>query len=329
MAFLRKHHFIACLLAAVALAFALPQLGAPDGPLHAGRLSKVGVMVIFFLQGLSLKTRELADGLIHWRLHLFIQSWIFLLSPVVLFAAGGLMSALGNRELAQGFFYLGLIPTTISSAVAFTTTAHGNVASAIFNTTLSNVAGVFWVPLGCLLIFSTSGGLPTGLILPLLTKLAWLILLPLLAGQLLRPLVRNRSAFKSLSPGFKHINNGIILFIVFTAFCKSVLNNVWGSVTWPDFALLMALVAVSVVAIHAGVWISSCWACVRTGDRLTALFCGSQKTLAAGAPMAVAIFDANAGLEASALGLILLPLLIYHPMQLFLAAILLPRLPRP
>ncbi|NDV61957.1 bile acid:sodium symporter [Puniceicoccales bacterium CK1056] len=325
---LRKNGFILALLGAVVVAFLIPQAGAPDGPLHAGLLSKAGVMVIFFLQGLSLKTRQLAHGLRDLRIHGFVQAWIFLLSPIVLISAGLAMRALSINELAGGFFYLALIPTTISSAVAFTSAANGNVAAAIFNTTLSNVIGVFWVPTGCLLVFSTGGGFQGELIGPLLLKLAWLILLPLIAGQLIRPLVYQRDWFGRISPGFKLINHGIILFIVFTAFSKSVLNDIWSHVAPASIVILLMLTLLSVLMIHGAVWISSGWFFKSSSDRNAALFCGSQKTLAAGAPMAVAIFATNGHLGDVNLSLILLPLLCYHPMQLFLAAFLLPRLTR-
>lgn len=118
-AFIQKNLFLIGLLAVVGLAFAFPGLGADDGPLHAERMSKVAVMVIFFLQGLSLRTRELVAGLRDARMHIFVQIWIFLISPLVLFGTAWALRSTGHPEWADGFFYLGLLPTTISSAVAF------------------------------------------------------------------------------------------------------------------------------------------------------------------------------------------------------------------
>lgn len=326
--FLRRNGFVFALFGAVLLAFVFPGLGADEGPLRAGLLGKAGVMVIFFLQGLSLKTRELAAGMQNLKVHAFVQGWIFLLSPLVLGSAGILLRNMGQPGLAAGFFYLGLLPTTISSAVAFTSAARGNVASAIFNTTVSNIFGVFWVPAGCLLLFSAGGGLQGGLLGPLLLKLAWLILLPLAAGQLLRPLIFRKPVFKAVSAAFKYVNHGIILFIVFTAFCRSVLKNTWGDVSPISLLLLLGLTLGAVVLIHGGVWLSSRWVLADPAERVTALFCASQKTLAAGAPMAMAIFADGAALGQTSLSLILLPLLCYHPLQLFLAAFLLPRVER-
>jgi sodium/bile acid cotransporter 7 len=328
ISFIRKNLFIIGLLAAVGLAFLFPRLGADDGPLQAGLIANIGVMVIFFLQGLSLKTRELAAGFRDLRVHGFVQGWIFLLSPMVLFSAGFILRALGEPGLGSGFFFLGLIPTTISSAVAFTTAAGGNVATAIFNTTLSNVLGVFWVPVGCLLLFSAGGGLQAQLIGPLLLKLTWLILVPLAVGQGLRPVLSRWPLYGRVSPGFKTVNHGIILFIVFTAFSGSVLNETWNGVAAGSLLVLLVLTAAAVLIIHTAVWLSGGWVLQSHGDRITALFCGSQKTLAAGAPMAMAIFQDDGQIAGTSLSLILLPLLCYHPLQLFLAAFLLPRIGR-
>lgn len=325
-AIFRRNPFILALAGGVLLAFLVPGLGAKDGPLQAGVVSKLGVMVIFFLQGLSLKTRELARGLRDIRIHAFVQAWIFIFSAAILAATGLLLKTLSQDGLAEGFFYLALIPTTVASAVAFTSATQGNVAAAIFNTTFSNVFGVFWVPAGCLILFATGGGLQLELLGPLLLNLTWLILLPLATGQALRPFVHRRAWFGRLSPGFKYINHGIILFIVFATFAQSVLNETWSDVATGSILLLLLLTVLAVLLIHAGVWISSGWVLHNRADRKAALFCGAQKTLAAGTPMAVAIFSGNDQLAGVNVSLILLPLLCYHPAQLFLAALVLPRL---
>lgn len=328
IAFIKKNLFLFGLVAAVGLAFVFPVLGADGGPLRADLLSKLGVMVIFFLQGLSLRTGELVAGFHQARLHLFVQGWIFLVSPVVLFGTGLLLHAVGHGELAPGFYYLGLLPTTIASAVAFSTAAGGNVAGALFNTTLANVLGVFWVPLGCLVLFAAGGGLQGQLIGPLLLKLTWLILLPLVVGQGLRPLLSKRAFFRKVVTKFKYINHGIILFIIFTAFSGSVLDATWEGIPAASLGWLFALTLAAVLVVHGMVWISSGWVLAHPADRISALFCGSQKTLAAGAPMAVAIFQDNGQLGGINLSLLLLPLLCYHPLQLFLAAVVLPWLAR-
>jgi sodium/bile acid cotransporter 7 len=323
---LKKNGFILALLGAIVLAFLFPQLAARDGLLKAGLVSKAGVMVIFFLQGLSLKTRELAGGFKQLKLHAFVQGWIFVFSAIILVLAALVLRAFSLPELANGFLYLALVPTTISSAVAFTGAAGGNVPAAIFNTTLSNVIGVFWVPVGCLVVFATGGELPTDLLLPLLVKIIKLILLPLIAGQILRPFIHESPLFLKARPSFKLVNHSIILFIVFAAIGQSLLSDAWEGIGAGSILLLIGVTALAVLLIHTGTWISSARLAANYPDRVAALFCGSQKTLAAGAPMAVAIFSDGNALGGINPGLMILPLLCYHPLQLLLAAMLLPKL---
>lgn len=326
MSVIRKNLFILGILAVLLLAWLLPDLGAKDGILKTGLTTKLGVMIIFFLQGTTLRTRQLASSLGNLKLHGFVISWIFLLSALVHLAAAGLLHMLSMEVLAQGFIYLALIPTTITSAIIYTSTARGNIPASIFNTTVSNVAGVFWVPMGCVLFFSAGSGFQLDLIAPLLWKVSQLILLPLIAGQILRPFVREKEWFKSISPKLKILNHSIILFILFSTFSQSFLANAWEGVQPLSLIVLICLTAIAVVVVHAGVWKSSGWIRLDHEDRITALFCGSQKTLAAGAPMAVAILSDSAQFSQINEGLLLLPLLCYHPMQLLLGAILIKRL---
>ena len=326
MSWARRNGFVLSLIGAGLLAWSFPELGADDGPLRAGELSRIGVMLIFLMQGLSLKTGELTAGLGNVRLHAFIQGWIFGLAALLHLAAGMLLRMSGHSELAHGFFYLALLPTTISSAILFTGSAGGNVPAAIFNTTLANVAGVFWVPTGALLLFAAGPGFDASLLGGLLLNIAQLILLPLLSGQLLRPWVRERGWFNRLAPSFRTISNGIIMLIVFTTLAKSFLSQAWSGIAATDLVLLLAIVATVASAVHLGVWHTSRWMAIRRPERVAALFCASQKTLATGAPMAVAIFAGSESLSQVNVGLLLLPLLCYHQIQLYLAAFLVSRL---
>lgn len=319
-----RHGFLFGLLGAVVLAFLFPEWGAKEGPLRAGLLAQAGVFLIFLLQGLSLRTREMARGLGNLRLHGLVQAWIFLVGGGFLLAVAFVLRGTPLAPLADGFIFLALLPTTISSAVAFTATAGGNTAGAIVNTTFANIVGVFWVPVGCLLFFAAGEGLQAGTVAPLLLKLGKLILLPLLAGQLLRPLVRESALYRRLQPGFRPAQNGAILFIVFASFCRSVRADTWSAVSPLHLTGLLLVVILSLLLLHAGLWMVSGRLLEAKEDRITALFCGAQRTLAAGAPMALAIFGENGALLGRDTGIMLLPLLCYHPLQLFLAGLLLP-----
>lgn len=326
MRLLKDNLFSLALFAAVLLAFLMPQLGAADGPLRAATTTKIGIMVIFLVQGLSLKMRELCAGITDFRLHGFIQAWIFLGSPLCFLPGYLILRTLGNPELAEGVLYLAILPTTISSAVALTSAAGGNVAASIVSTALSNLIGVFWVPTLAVLLFAGGGSHALDLVPPLLLNLAQLILLPMGVGMLLRPFLSQSSLFKHIQPRFKLINNGIIIFIVFSAFCQSFLGNAWAGLSAAAMVLLIAVMLLCMVALHWFVWKSAPLAGITGTNRISALFCGSQKTLAAGVPMAMAIFASGNLAGTVPLSLLLLPLMCYHPAQLFLAAILIPRL---
>ena len=317
---LKKQSFILGLLAAVGLAFLLPSIGSDRTGFPANDLTKVGVFLIFLFQGLSLPTKELGRGIVQWKLHLFIQLWILLGSAVVLMGMGFLLSQFTSSGIHIGFYYLALLPTTISSAVTFTTHAGGNVSAAIFNTTLSNIIGVFWVPIVCLYLFSAGGSLSEGFVFEMLLKLSKLILLPMIIGQALRPALKNARGFQLIKPYFKTVSNFIILYIVYVAFCRSISSNSLRDVSSIDLVLLIIFAVLSVLLVSYLVFRSAVSIFSNKEDIIAGFFCGSQKTLAAGAPIAAALFT-SANFDQINLGVLIIPLLCYHPAQLFLAGI--------
>lgn len=321
---IKENGFVLALLAALLLASQIPQMADPTHPFPLKALTSGGIVVIFFLQGLTLPTASLISGIRDWRLLAFIQSTIFLLSPLLIGPAGALLLVLGYPQLAQGFFYLALLPTTISSAVAFSAAANGNVPAAIFNTSLSNILGVFWVPLGCLLLFATENDIGLVPALDLLGRLARLVLLPLLLGQLIRPLMVARLPLPRLAPLFKFTNQGIIIFIVFAAMAQSFHQQAWDTLPGSALAITTGAALLALLAQHSAVWAATKRLRHRP-DQITAFFCGSQKTLANGAPMAATIFSGDSQSLQIDPGIILIPLLIYHFAQLVIAGFLLPR----
>ncbi|WP_404422202.1 bile acid:sodium symporter family protein [Nibricoccus sp. IMCC34717] len=306
---LKPDWFLLGMAAAVALAFAFPGPGSSGGWLHPELLTKGGVAVIFFLHGVSLSFAALKAGTLNWRLHLVVQSATFLLFPLLGLLLLWAAKALGWSSLAFGFFYLCALPSTVSSSVALTAAAGGNVAGAVFNATLSSLLGIFLTPLWVSAVLSASGAsLPLGKVI--LDLVIWL-LLPLLFGQLARPLLARWAS--QHKPTISKVDRATILVLVYTSFCDSVRGGVWSTQGWWSVlaatavsALLFALVMAVTGAVSARLNFSR-------EDRITAQFCGSKKTLASGVPMAQLIFAGQGGL-----GLILLPIMIYHPLQLLI-----------
>jgi solute carrier family 10 (sodium/bile acid cotransporter), member 7 len=304
-----RHWFILGLAAAAVLGYLLPEVGARGGPLRPETTTKVGVAFIFLLQGLGLATSALREGAMRWRLHTATQLFIFAGFP----AAVILLDAVGGRLLPEslrlGFLFLAIVPTTVSACVVFTAAAGGNVAGAVFNSAFANVTGVVITPALAALLLSARGDAPP--LGPTILEISMLLLAPLALGQVLRPLLRRKPPRALVS----NVANVIVLYIVFAAFANSAHSRAF------DEAGVAATVLVFVIGVSIFLLATAAAAFAGRrlglphGDRIVLLFCGPQKTLAAGAPIAQVIFAGHPGL-----GLILLPLMMYHAIQLFGAA---------
>ena len=302
----RPDWFLIGMGVAVALAWLLPDPGAKGGSLHPELLNKLGVSLIFFLHGLTLSFAALSAGTRNWKLHLLVQLCTFLLFPLLgLLIVLVLGSSLGP-DLRTGLFFLCALPSTVSSSVALTATARGNVPGAVFNATLSSLLGVVLTPLWLGLVLGAAGhALPIAHVV--LDLVLWLVA-PLFIGQALRPLFGEFAARHKAQIGV--LDRVTILLLVYTSFCDSVKAGVWSAGAAP--LLISTLASVVLLGVAMGfVTVVSRALGFGSPDRIAALFCGSKKTLASGVPMARLIFGAHPGL-----GLILLPIMIYHPIQL-------------
>jgi sodium/bile acid cotransporter 7 len=314
----RPDWFLLGMAGAVALAWLFPDAGAKGGSLHPELVNKLGVSLIFFLHGLVLSFQALADGTRKWRVHALVQSATFLLFPLLGLALLGVAGSRLSSELRTGLFFLCALPSTVSSSVALTAAARGNVAVAVFKATLSSLLGVVMTPLWLSLVVGAAGhALPLGSVV--LDLMLWLVL-PLFVGQALRPLLGKLAA--RYKPQINVADRLTILLLVYTSFCDSVKGGVWSSGAVP--LVVSAAASVLLLAIALGLtWFAGGLAAFERPDRIAALFCGSKKTLASGVPMARLIFGAAPGL-----GVILLPIMIYHPLQLLVGGWLAGKLSR-
>ena len=307
MTWLHRNWFLAGLVAAVGLAWLYPAAGAQGGFLRPDITIRAGVVLIFFSQGLTLALATLRQGALRWRLHVVVQAWTFLLFPLVGLILDRVAGSRLPSDLRMGFLFLCVLPTTLSTAIVFTTLAGGNVAGAVFNATLSNLLGIVMTPLWTGWLLQTGGQpLPLG---PVILQIVLLLLVPLAVGQVFRLWLRRWADPRRV--GLARVNSGIVLFIVYAAFANSVQARVWERYGWHS-----ALLAVTGVVLLFSVVMGAAYLTIRAArlddaDSSAALFCASQKTLAAGVPMAQLIFGAHPGL-----GLILLPVMLYHPLQL-------------
>ena len=320
MIWFRRNWFLLGLVAAVGLAWLFPAAGAKGGLLRPELTIRAGVVVIYFFQGLTLALAALRHGALRWRLHALVQAWTFLLFPLVGLLLDRVAGARLPPDLRTGFLFLCVLPTTISTAIVFTTVAGGNVAGAIFNATLSNLLGIALTPLWTGWLMRAGGRtLPLG---PVILEIVLLLLVPLAAGQALRPWLRRWADARK--PRLAGVNSGIVLFIVYAAFANSVQARVWER--YGAHIMLLALTGVLLLFafVMGAVLVTIRADRLDSADASAALFCSSQKTLAAGVPMAQLIFGAHPGL-----GLILLPVMLYHPLQLMVHGMIAMRWRRP
>jgi sodium/bile acid cotransporter 7 len=303
--------FLVGLAAALGLALLFPEPGARGGWLRPEITNKAGVALIFFLHGLTLSFDALKAGVFRWKLHLVVQTTTFVVFPLLGWALVGAAEPVYGRELALGVFFLCALPSTVSSSVAMTAAAHGNVAGAVFNATLSSLLGIVLTPLWLGVVLGPAGAaLPFGAVV--LDLMQWLVL-PLAVGQVARPLLGNFARHHKAR--ITLVDRATILLLVYTSSADSVKGGAWEGHGAGPLLLVLLTSSALLATVMLLVWAASAAAGLPIEDRIAAFFCGSKKTLAAGVPMAHVIFGAH-----PALGLILLPILVYHPLQLVVCA---------
>ena len=312
--FLKRNWFLLGMLAAIALGFLAPGAGRLVNPASATRIALIAAL--FLIAGFTLPSESIGPGLASWRLHLFIHAFLFLLTPALFFLTTLPLRRLFGPELAAGMLALAVLPTTISSCVVFTQVSGGNVMGTLFNAAVSNLLGVFLSPLLLSLALRGSGqSLPVGELLVILRDLGLQILVPLAAGQLLRRLLKPL-ADRARGP-LAQVSNALLLGVIFLTIASSAGDpDFLGHLSrapWP-FAYLAAVHLLLVALAYAGARALR----FPRENLISAMFAAPQKTLSLGVPLISAYFACSP----QTLGLVLLPLLLYHPWQLLVAGLL-------
>ncbi|WP_168712632.1 bile acid:sodium symporter family protein [Streptomyces sp. A0958] len=300
--------YVLALIGTVVLAALLPASG-PAAEM-AGGASTGAVAFLFFLYGARLSTAEALDGLRHWRLHLTVLTCTFVVFPVLGLASGGLVPYVLSPQLQSGFLFLCLVPSTIQSSIAFTSIARGNVPAAICAGSFSSIAGVFLTPLLAAALLGNSGG---GLSGDALLRIGAQLLAPFVAGRLLRRWIGGYIARHRKALGL--VDRGSILLVVYTAFSEGMVAGIWHQVTPARLGGLLAAEAVLLALMLAVTWYGAKRLGFGREDRIAIQFAGSKKSLASGLPMASVLFGAQASLA-------VLPLMLFHQMQLMVCAVI-------
>lgn len=305
--------FTLILIAVVVAATVLPAHGV--GAVFFERLTAAAIALLFFLHGAKLSRQAIIAGATHWRLHGLVFLWTFVFFPIIGWAFRPVLLPLLGEPLYVGVIYLCVLPGTVQSAIAFTSIARGNVPAAVCAASASSIVGIVLTPI--LLQFflaADTSALGGSSMLQAIGRISVQILLPFVVGHLMRPWIgRWMDQHRRL---ISIVDQSSILLVVYTAFSESVMGGLWLAV---DTVSLLWLLVVC-CALLALVLALNTWSTRKLGfnraDEITIVFCGSKKSMATGVPMAGVLFSA------AAIGPALLPLMIFHQIQLMVCAVM-------
>lgn len=301
--------YMVLLLATVCLGLLIPARG-----LAAEVLKDVtfwAVALLFFLYGAKLDPKAIRAGLLNWRLQGLSFAATYLLFPLLGLLLVTLFGPFLGTTAVLGFLFLAVLPSTVQSSIAFTSIAGGNVPGAICAASLSNLLGVMLTPALVALMLNQGEG---EIGLDAVIKIATQILLPFVLGQLAMPWIGafiRRHRVLSMS-----VDRGSILLIVYSAFSAGTVSGLWATVSGGDLAVISGVV-VLFLALAMGLMVFEGQIFgLNAPDRAALFYCGSTKSLASGLPIATALFAPET------VGAIVLPLMIYHMLQLLVCAFL-------
>ena len=298
------------MLATVAAASLIPAHG--QGALVFDHITNAAICLLFFLHGAKLRREAVVAGLTHWRLHLLVLLSTFALFPILGLALRPLLMPLVTPNLYLGILFLCMLPSTVQSSIAFTAAARGNVPAAICSASASNLLGVFLTPM--LMGLVTSAHADQASSLDAMVRIGAQLMLPFVAGQLARrwigPWVERHRALVRV------VDQGSILLVVYTAFSEAVGQGLWQKLAPGSLAGLLIIDAVLLALVIGATSFASRQLGFSRADRIAIIFCGSKKSLASGVPMAKVLFSG------SALGAVVLPVMLFHQLQLMVCAVL-------
>jgi len=309
--------FLLAIIAAAVIASILPARGAMVDVVAWA--TKVAIFVLFFLYGARLHPREALAGLRHWRLHGTILAFTYVVFPIIgLLLRPLLVPHVMSAALYVGFMWICLIPSTVQSSINFTSIARGNVAGAIVSASFSNLIGVFITPLLAIALMNTTGTvrIQASSVLDIVVQL----LVPFVLGQLSRRWTAGW--VQRQKKPLKLVDQGSIVLVVYSAFSAGIREGIWHRVTLTELAWLVVACLALLAFMLWLTWVVSGGLRFSLEDRIAIQFCGTKKSLATGLPMATVLFAGQP------IGLIVLPIMVFHQAQLMACAALAARYAR-
>jgi sodium/bile acid cotransporter 7 len=300
--------FILMLLGTVVLASLLPARG--EMATIIGYAADIGIVLLFFLHGAKLSRDAIWAGLRNWKLHLAVLAITFVAFP--LFGLGLTALPFVTGPLAAGVLFLTLLPSTVQSSIAFTAIARGNVAAAVCSASFSNLLGILVTPALVALLMNTSGS--GGISIESIEAIVLQLLVPFVAGHLLRPWI---GAWVTRNKGLLMVvDRGSILLVVYSAFGAAVVEGLWTKLSIGDLILIGLLCAALLAFVLGLTFAVARLMKLPREDAIVLQFCGSKKSLASGVPMAGVLFPP------AQVGVILLPVMLFHQLQLIACAVI-------
>ena len=276
-------------------------------------LTTVAIAVLFFLHGAKLSREAVIEGMLHWRMHALVFIFTFLIFPLIGLLSRPVLEPVLGQQLYWGFLFMCFLPSTVQSSIAFTSMAKGNVAGAVCSASFSNIIGMFITPIlvSYFILGQSQHDFDPA---KSIVQITLLLLVPFILGQLLRPFIFPQ--MRKFPSVVKVFDQGSILMVVYGAFSSAVVAGLWQQVSgitliYLTLACSVLLTVVMLLALYLPKWLG-----FNQADQITIFFCSSKKTLASGVPMAQILFIGQP------LGMIVLPIMIFHQIQLMVCGVI-------
>ena len=305
--------FVVAIATTVLLAYIFPQFGSKSSPVNLNLLASIGVSLIFFFYGLKLSPEKVKVGLKNWKLHLLVQASTFLIFPIIVLLFLPFVHSEHNRSIWLAIFFLASLPSTVSSSVVMVSIAKGNIPAAIFNASISGLIGIVITPLwmGLFLNNSNSNFDLGEIYIKLLTE----VLLPLILGLFLHRFFAKQAA--KYNTYLSTFDKSVILLIIYKSFATSFDENVFSSLEASNLVVIVICVILLFYFVYYFTGIVSNKLGFNREDKITAQFCGTKKSLVHGT-----IFSKILFLNAASIGIVLLPIMLFHGFQIFIISII-------
>lgn len=310
---LKIDKFVLSIAAVIVLAYLFPQWGAKDSNFPIDAISTIGVSLIFFFYGLKLSPDRLKAGLKNWKLHLLVQLSVFVIFPVIVLLFYPLVQTAHQETIWLALFFLAVLPSTVSSSVVMVSIAKGNIPAAIFNASISGIIGIVVTPLwmGLFLRNTNTDFDFTDIYIKLIAE----IIVPVFTGILLQRFW-GKYALK-YNRQLTLFDKTVILLIIYKSFAESFAEKIFSTVSVSDFIVLFCAVLGLFFLVYFLTGYAAKLLKFNLEDRIAAQFCGTKKSLVHGTVFSKILFGNTA-----AVGIILLPLMLFHAIQILIISII-------